>query len=122
MDEEVKVYDLVAETWPFKLRDHKTGELQDYHLKELVGLERDQYMNRVTKVTKVNADGRGGTISDFVGLYSGLLARCVVHTDTGKPETEIQRWPARMQEDLYKRAQRLSGLDPKTAEADAKNG
>jgi hypothetical protein len=113
------VYDLVQSTYDFRLRD-KEGEIRTYTMRELTGEEREAYLNGIRDKFEVMPNGKS-RVRNFTGLQSGLLAKCV-YDDNGAlvPLKLINKWPAKLQSDLYKRANKMSGMD-ETAEDDAKN-
>lgn len=91
-------------------------------LKEITGMERDTYLNGVTKRMKFGADGKPTGVSSFNGLNSSLLAICLFDKATDKPIPlpKINGFPAKVQESLHQAAEKLSGLEM-GAKEEAKN-
>lgn len=117
---DVPVYDLEPTEFKFKLRNKDTGVVEDYTMRELLGNEREAYMNSIINKFEMTSNGRS-RVKNFTGLQSGLLCRCVYDAEgTLVPEKVLTKWPSRLQSDLYKRAQKMSGMD-ETAEETAKN-
>lgn len=105
---------------PVTIRDPKTGQVTEYILRELDGLERDRYINSMKK--RVTVAGKSATVTDFEGMQATLLSLTLCRVDTGKGESveTIQRWPARIQNALFIKATEISGLERSSA-AEAKN-
>ncbi len=97
------------------------GSIQTFVVKELLGPERDKFMNLMNTRMSIDAKGNPTGIKDVTGLQSSLLSMAVFGPN-GKPFTqqEIDTWPAFTQTELFSIAQELSGLNKK-AEGDAKN-
>ncbi len=94
------------------------GKEKDYTLRELTGKLRDLFLNDMGARVKLTA-GVVESISNFVGLQSGLLALCLFNeNDKPVPADEIESYPATVVAKLFEVAQELSGLDegaPKSA-------
>jgi hypothetical protein len=88
------------------------------------GQAKDEFLNSVKDRVKVEG-GRIVGLKTYMGIHSNLLKRCVFDAeDKLVPDTEIQKWPAKMQRQLFERAQELNGLTPaseKAIEEEAKN-
>lgn len=124
---EVNEFDLQLQTWDFKLKD-ADGVYHYYVMTEIVGRERDAYLNTLAPRFEVTKEG-GSKVKNFTGMQSSLLTRCIKYKGTDAApisppkavtENTIGTWPARVQDALHTKAQKLSGLD-KLATEEAKN-
>lgn len=91
-------------------------------LRELDGTSRDKFIDMMTK--RVSKDRNGtATLSNAIGIEQKLISMSLFDSATNKyiEEKTIADWPGGVQAALFKAAQRLSGLDKETSEADAKN-
>lgn len=123
--QDVQEFILESAEWPFKVRDPKTGTVDDFIVREMDGTERDQYL------TETGARARpvkGGAImvKDFNGMNADLLKRCVFKKDANGDfksvhKNAIQSWPAKMQSIIFKKALELNDLNPKKEDDDGKN-
>lgn len=107
-----------------QLRDPQSGQVSTYVLVELDGTQRDAYLNAVAARMRTNAQGQPAGVKNFTGLQADLLSRSLfsqASDGSRKPvdAATIQKWPARVQAALHKKAKALSALDD---EADAKAG
>jgi len=92
-----------------------------FTLREFTGKERDAFMNQMSQSVVIDSEGKVTGFKTFEGLQSGLLARCMYDdADRLVAEEVIQRFPAKVQTELYKVAQRLNGLSGESEEL-AKN-
>jgi hypothetical protein len=117
---EVLEYDLTLQEIPFTLKQN--GVPTKYILRELDGMTRDRHLTTVVGRSKLGDDGRVTGIRDLTNFQAALLVLCVTRAVGGEPVTlpEVQAWPARVQNDLYRRAEKLSGIGAE-AEKAAKN-
>lgn len=97
------------------------GKVKTYTLRELKGPDRDAWLNVLSKRMKFDAKGTPQGISNYAGMFSGLVAKCL-YDEKGQlvPEEVIQSWPAPVSMQLYLEAQKLSGLEANAGE-NAKN-
>src|SRR5690606_1747028 len=104
-----------------KLRS-EDGTIRSYTVRELSGKERDEYLTETSKRFRTDQSGKAIGVRDFDGLQSSLLVRCMTDDETNKLVTVnfLAGLPARIQEDLYERARKISKLN-KEAKAEAKN-
>jgi hypothetical protein len=125
-DAEVNEFDLQLQSWDFKLKDAE-GVYHHYVMTEIVGKERDAYLNTLAPRFEVTKEG--SKVKNFTGMQSSLLFRCIKYKGTDAApisppkavtENTIGSWPARVQDALHTKAQKLSGLD-KMATEEAKN-
>ena len=97
------------------------GESLVYEIRELTGKERDKYLNTLSKRSRTLPDGTT-KINNFDNLQADLLTRTMFAKTDGKYEAvkvdDLQAWPARVQGELFKLAQSLSGLDTKKDDED----
>ena len=113
-------FELEFESLPVRIRNPQSGEVEEYLLVELSGVDRDKYMNLMGK--RLVVVGKGSKISDYTNLEAELISRSLKHVDSGKfvAVDKIKHWPAKVISKLFKEAQRISGLDAE-ATAEAKN-
>jgi hypothetical protein len=103
--------------------ENDAGEIENFLLIEMTGALRDQWMNKTQTKMKTNSEGKSVGIKDFTGLHASLIAACLFTAVELKPvgEAKIQTFPASTQNALFKRAQKMNGLDDeseKTAKKD----
>lgn len=119
MSKELK-FSLVLKEVPVSVTDAE-GVEQTYILRELMGSQRDTYLNEMGGRMKFNAEGKTEGLSNYEGLQSGLLSLSLRdENDELVKKSVLQEWPASVLSSLFDVAQELSGLD-KGAEAKAKN-
>lgn len=98
---------------------------KDYALKELDGVQRGKYLNKMGSRIKLGPDGKISSFTDYSGLESTLLERCLYDSDNKLvPASVIETWPSSVLTSLFNVAQDLSGLNEearKRQEAEAKN-
>jgi len=123
--DDVEVFDLEPAVYKFKLRqkDPATGEISliNCELREIYGDERNKHLASISARNKTGADGQQKF--NFEYLHAELLSRCCYKEGEGKPfgmDYIEKNFPASLQARLFKKAQELSGLDPKALER-AKN-
>jgi hypothetical protein len=128
-------FTLTRETIPFFM-DDKEGVAQAYVLRELDGTERDGYQSWLKQkgAVKFNTEGKP-VMENATGVMAELLQR---HIWTGVldddkipqfkqgvsqrlPVADIQAWPAKVQNALFREAATLSGLDARAEDNAAKN-
>lgn len=93
---------------PVKLR--KGDEVKEYSLREMTGLQRDQYLTELSRRMKMDATGKA-SIQSFDGLQADLLTRCLYDGETAITKVELQGYPSSVQSKLFAEAQKLNGLD-----------
>ena len=92
-----------------------TVELKDstnvkYSLKELSGLDRDEFLQDMKGRTVLDKDGKED-ISNFKGLQALLLKRSLYDSSDAKVSAEaLDSFPSSVLTMLYKEAQKLSGM------------
>lgn len=115
---EPKKYSLKLKSLPLVIEDEH-GLEQTYTLKELTGLQRDEFVNKTT-ARATDAKGKEKR-HDAKGLASDLLGMCLYDAQNRLvPANVINGWPSEMQQDIFLEAVELSGLTKK-AEGYAKN-
>lgn len=119
---EAQEFSLELEEIPIKIKD-KNGTTLEYSLRELDGFERDKYLNSLSDRIRIDVNGKPSGVKNFDGLQASLLSKCLWDAE-GKlvPISVVQKWPARVQSSLFEQAQKLSGLDDKSSQDQAKNG
>ncbi len=118
--EEVLEFSLVLEEKKIRLFD-ENKEPQDFILRELTGKERDKWMTSMA--TKVSI-GKESSVSNFDGIQANLLALAMRYSGGERSGealsvTTIQSWPSKVQTELFKLCQEMSGLGE---DADEKEG
>lgn len=100
--------------------EDETGQERYMTLVEMMGDQRDQYLTLMGARIKVGSNGEPVGISNFDGLQSSLITRCLVDED-GKPvpENRIKKWPASCQVGLFDLCQKMNRLT-KEAQEEAK--
>ena len=95
------------------------GSEKTWTLRELSGEERNKFLNQMKSRMKVGVDG-GAIVKNFDGFHSALLVLSLVD-DAGEPvgKDVIEAMPSTMQGKLFKKAQKLSGLDNAPDDEDA---
>ncbi len=89
----------------------KDGTVKVYVLKEMMGDQRDAYLQGAKKRIKVNKDG-SASMDDFVGFQAELICRCIYDEgETAVPLDAIKTWPASAQDALFNACQAMNGLD-----------
>lgn len=102
-----------------------------YILRELDGHQKGRYLNSMKDRIKLNAKGEVQSFSDYSGLESALLSKCLYDENGVLVQASIMNgnekqkgWPSTMLTALFNTAQTLSGLTEearKQQEAEAKN-
>lgn len=97
------------------------GVEKAYKLREMLGKDRDTYLTRMGDKVRYNANGKVTGIKSFDGLQASLLEKCLYdENDHLVSLTDIQNFPTKTQNELFKLAQELNGLNQK-AENESKN-
>ena len=119
-DVDVFVFSLEREEQPITLTS-KEGGSRRLVIREMDGKDRDSYFTKIGNKMNLSPSGKVLGIKSFDGLQSGLLSLCLFdETNKLVPVQEIQAYPAKVQGELFKIAQRINGLDQK-AEDESKN-
>ena len=98
------------------------GEDRKYELRELLGRERDNFLNLLGEQTKY-IDGKPAGLKDYRGMHATLLTQCLFDEKGKVVKKEfVQGLPARITTALFNAAQEMSALsNVEAAEAAAKN-
>lgn len=102
--------------------DNAEGEgTTEFQIRELTAAERDAYMDRIMKRTKI-VNGVAQGLTTFKGVQAELLTVCLFK-DNGELVTlqEVQEYPSCFVADVFKQAQELNGLNKMDKDAE-KNG
>lgn len=114
---EIKRYKLRRKVFKFILEDEDNAD-RAYELRGMNGEERDRWLE---KQNERMTGGRNPRVKNLRGAFADLIACCCYDAAGGRvPPEMIQKWPADVQMDLFRRCQEMSGLNPQ-AEEDAKN-
>ena len=97
------------------------GEERKFVLKELIGKQRNKYMNKMTDRIRISPQGKVLGMKNFDGMQADLLSKCLYNAE-GELVTvdEIEELPASTQQALFQKAQDLSGLN-QTEDDEEKN-
>jgi hypothetical protein len=121
---EEEVYDLLLKEEKVQLRDPQNRRVKIYTLRELDGEGRDQFMDEIMpRFKEEDSDSSGknrARMSSYGGLESKLISLSLVD-DEGRHVSQdvIKKWPASVQDKLFKRAQALSALRDEDLEYEA---
>lgn len=97
------------------------GEEKSWTLRELDGTERNKFLNKMASRVKIGAGGKAVGIKSFDGFQADLLKMCLFDENGEAINIEdIEALPSSTQQELFKKAQQLCGLD-KDEEKDEKN-
>ena len=92
--------------------DDGEGQESKGILRELLGKERNKYLDKMTNRAKVSTDGKVIGIKNFDGFQADLLKDSLFHENEELFSIEeIEALPASTQQKLFERSQKLSGLD-----------
>lgn len=111
-------YKLKSASVPIEL-ENEDGSVLQLAMKEMDAASRDKYLDELSTRMRFDAEGRPAGIKKFEGMQSDLLALCLFNPE-GKAvvKSEIQKWPASVVSDLFKKAQAMNHL---TQETEIKN-
>jgi hypothetical protein len=114
-------YSLAVREEPIILRGPDGQVARSLIMREMLGPGRAKYLNKVQARIKI-AGGQAAGMTTFEGMNADLLEMCLFDAETQQPvkRAEIETWPAGMQEQMFKQAQRLNALNKQAVE-DAKN-
>jgi len=99
------------------------GQEKKWRMVELLGSERNRYLNKLTSRVKVTNDGKACGIKSFDGFQSDLLCICLYNEDNRLlTKEEVEALPSLTQQSLFVRAQKISGLDDKAGSAEGIEG
>ncbi len=90
----------------------ENGQDQEAILREITGRDRDEYMNFIAKMVKIDGEGKPTSFSNTAGITTKLLKLSLFWKESGKrikPE-EFETWPAEVCEKLFYASQGLSQL------------
>ena len=100
--------------------ENPDGSLDNFIMRELVGIQRDAWLNKMKKKGEISTGG-AIKVTDFTNLQADLLCMCIYDSNDKLVELKtLQNWPASLQSELWDMAQELSGLKAKATE-EAKN-
>lgn len=97
---------------------------QQYVLREASGGTAIKWENAKLKYQKFGTDGNPTVMEGLASTKSLLLSMCLFEAELTKegkskpvPESVITSWPSRIQQDLFDRCKRISGLHEKLDKA-----
>lgn len=92
--------------------EQEDGSVQVYTVREFDGTGRDEYFELLSNKVDVDMTKKTGKITKFGGLYTDLLSKTVYDPEGKLVSAEvIAKWPSSAQEELFKEAQELCGLN-----------
>lgn len=112
--------DLTIVSIPVRLRNPDTGDVDEYELRELMGSDRDYYLNQVNKRTRLDKDGKSLGFSTFIDYQAELIHLGLYKkgTDERVSLDVIRRFPSRTQKALFEPLQKMSGLGQESDDDD----
>lgn len=117
-DQQTTVFDLFKEEINVSLKEPGSNSPRECVLREMDGFQRDTYLNS----QRNKLDKASNSVKDFLNVQASLIAQCLYekNSDAPIPQSEIQKFPAKVQTGLYNICMKLNGFDA-GAEAEAKN-
>ena len=92
-------------------------------LRELDGTQRNKYLNKMTSRVKMGAGGKAVGIKSFDGFQADLLKMCLFDENEEAVSIEdIEALPSSTQQEIFKKAQQLCGLEDDKEKSEEKNG
>lgn len=100
---------------PIKIKG-RDGVVRDYTLREMDGDDLGRWMNaiheRLSEKKGSKFRGNGHAKTDYRGMHADLISLCLYDADGKRVSKDvIRKWPASLQSTLFKKSQRLNGLD-----------
>lgn len=93
------------------------GTVKAYTINEMVGSDRDAWMNFLSARTKTNDQGDAVGVKDFDKMQATLIEKCLKDAAGNKVGMgTLARWPAEALDALFKACQQINGLDGASAE------
>jgi hypothetical protein len=87
-------------------------EEERYTLVEMMGPDREDWLNQHAKRLKIGPDGQPLGITEFKGLFSSLVCRCMFGSDGQKvPKAVFDSWGGSLQQILFAECRKLNGFD-----------
>ena len=110
LDEEEIEVRLIRKVKKVKIID-ETGTERNCTMKEMVGPDRDTWLNFAQKRT-VTQNGQPVGMSEYKGMQAKLISFCLFDEEDKKfKEDAIDKWPVTAKDILFNLAQRMNGLD-----------
>lgn len=87
------------------------GKTTEYQLQEMDAASRDHYLDQLSGRMRFDNEGKPAGVKRFEGMQSELLSACLFDSEAKRvPSTTIQKWPASLVSELFKRAQEMNHL------------
>lgn len=120
--DDIPVFKLTRREKKIKIEDGN-GDTKGYVIREMMGTDRDKWLNTMATRMKVDNKGNSLGVREFDGLQSSLISRCLYNESGALVLIEvISRYPASVQKSLFSLCEELNSLgDVKKAEETAKN-
>ena len=94
---------------------------EDLELREMLGDERDSYLDSLGDRVKLDSKGKPIGVKKFDGMQADLLSRCLYRGDVLVTAKEIQKWPCSISQTLFVAAQSMNHLSTNKDEGEEKN-
>lgn len=117
---ELRKFSLKRKVVPILIEDENGNEFE-CRLEEMTGTERDSWLSGMSRRMKTDANGNPTGVSSFDGLQADLIGLCLTQNGVKVPKSEIMKYPASLQTELFKICQEINSLGDK-ARDEAKNG
>lgn len=120
-EEEVVRIRLVRKTKKVDVED-ENNKVQRYTLCEMVGAQRDKWLNNWSARVRTDRSGNVIGMKTFDDLQAALIAKCLYDENGELVKQEvISRWPATAQKQLFELCQKMNGLDSDSEEEEKKD-
>lgn len=98
---------------PVEVQMTKDGEPIQYTIKEMVEIDKEQYMQKMNSRFVDGKDGKS-TVKSFQDIQGDLVSKCLHDADGAPVKIEvIRKFPVAAVEALFKACQTLNALDKK---------
>jgi hypothetical protein len=107
----VSAYKAFRQKKVIEIQLEEDGPVHNYTLQTMVGKEKSDWQQFVSGRVKFNAAGKPAGVTQFDGLESYLISKCLLGPD-GKPvpQATIDQWAAPLLTALFKECQDMNGM------------
>jgi hypothetical protein len=107
---------LVRSEKPVEIEDAQ-GMVHTFTLREMVGLERDRWLNSMGDRVKVDGSGKMIGLRKFENMQASLITKCL-YDQHGQlvQEKVISTWPSTAQKALFEMCKEMNGLNDEDEE------
>lgn len=118
----VPVYDDHVPPFKFKVRNAKTGQVQDFELREFGPGDGARWSKEIRKRAKMKKSGRGVADFDFRMFQASGIAMCCYYgsTDNKVPRNQIETWGEKLKNLLFAKLYEMNGLDDESVDEEGK--